>query len=321
MLIPTVEKLSLMAMLILNGKKAGLAEIRQNVNTLRQQGYSIAVRCTWESGDVACFVKEAMQSNITRIIAGGGDGTVNELADAIATLKQDADKTLVSQLTRTEIAILPLGTANDFATACQIPTDVEAALKLALTGKAYSIDMAQANERYFINVASAGFGAQVTVDTPVELKDLLGGQAYFISGLVQALNFSPYQGKFTAQLANGQEISQEGAGLLGAICNGRLAGGGQKLAPDALLNDGLLDVFLVSHFPSTALKQVIDELIDTGINGEYVSRMQVTNIVLESTQPLPVNLDGEPTLSLKHTISVIPNAVHLVLPDDSPVLG
>ncbi len=310
-----------MAMLILNGKKAGLTEIRQSVNTLRQQGYSIEVRCTWESGDVARFVKEATLSNITRIIAGGGDGTVNELVDAIATLKQDADEMLVTQLNKSEIAILPLGTANDFATACQIPTGVEAALELALTGKAYSIDIAQANERYFINVASAGFGAQVTVDTPVELKDLLGGQAYFISGLVQTLNFSPYQGKFTAQLANGQQISQEGAGLLGAICNGRLAGGGQNLAPNALLNDGLLNVFLVSHFPSTALKQVIDELIDTSINGEYVTRMQVTNIVLESTQPLPVNLDGEPTLNKKHTISIIPNAVNLVLPDDSPVLG
>ena len=310
-----------MAMLILNGKKAGLAEIRQSVNALRQQGYSIEVRCTWESGDVARFVKEAMQSNITRIIAGGGDGTVNELADAIATLKQGANEKLTSQLNKTEIAILPLGTANDFATACQIPTDVDTALTLALTGNAFSIDMAQANERYFINVASAGFGAQVTVDTPVELKDLLGGQAYFISGLVQALNFSPYQGKFTATLADGQQVTQEGAGLLGAVCNGRLAGGGQNLAPNALLNDGLLNVFLVSHFPSTALKQVIDELIDTSINGEYVSRMQVTNIVLESTQPLPVNLDGEPTLNKKHTISIIPNAVNLVLPDDSPVLG
>ncbi|MEZ9199762.1 YegS/Rv2252/BmrU family lipid kinase [Shewanella sp. 10N.286.54.B9] len=198
MLILIAEKLLFMAMLILNGKKAGLTEIRQSVNTLRQQGYSIEVRCTWESGDVARFVKEATLSNITRIIAGGGDGTVNELVAAIATLKQDADEMLVSQLNKSEIAILPLGTANDFATACQIPTDVEAALELALTGKAYSIDIAQANERYFINVASAGFGAQVTVDTPVELKDLLGGQAYFISGLVQALNFSPYQGKFTA---------------------------------------------------------------------------------------------------------------------------
>lgn len=310
-----------MAMLILNGKKAGLAEIRQSVNTLRQQGYNIEVRCTWESGDIARFVKEAIQSNITRIIAGGGDGTVNELADAVTTLKQDADETLVSQLNKSKIAILPLGTANDFATACRIPADVEAALKLALTGKAYSIDMAQANERYFINVASAGFGAQVTVDTPVELKDLLGGQAYFISGLVQALNFTPYEGKFTATLADGQRVTQEGAGLLGAVCNGRLAGGGQNLAPNALLNDGLLDVFLVRHFPSTALKQVVDELIDTSINGEYVSRMQVTNIVLESTQPLPVNLDGEPTSSQKHTISIIPNAIHLVLPDDSPVLG
>ena len=310
-----------MVMLILNGKKAGLPEIRQSVNSLRQQGHSIEVRCTWESGDVTRFVKEAVCLKITRIIAGGGDGTVNELADAIATLKRDANDALACQLNNTEIAVLPLGTANDFATACQIPVEADAALTLALNGNAYLIDMACANERYFINVASAGFGAKVTVDTPVELKDLLGGQAYFISGLVQALNFTPYEGKYTATLANGETVEQEGAGLLGAVCNGRLAGGGQNLAPNALLNDGLLDVFLVRHFPRTALKQVIDELIDPNINGKYVTRMQVRSITLEATQPLPVNLDGEPTIANKHTISIMPNAISLVLPAASPVLG
>ncbi|MCL1051590.1 lipid kinase YegS [Shewanella abyssi] len=309
-----------MVMLILNGKKAGLPLIRQTVQMLRQKGHLIEVRCTWEAGDIARFVREASGSNISRIIAGGGDGTVNELVDAIANLKQ-TEPTLVNLLDDIEIAILPLGTANDFATACLIPTEIGAALTLAISGSAHKVDMAQANDRYFINVASAGFGAQITVETPVELKDLLGGQAYFISGLVQALNFTPYQGKITAILADGQLVEQQGAGLLGAICNGRLAGGGQKLAENALLNDGLLDVLLVKHFPSSAVKQVINELIDTNLNGEYVSRMQVQSITLESTQPLPVNLDGEPTSHLVHHFSVMPNAINLVLPQGSPILG
>ena len=302
-----------MAMLILNGKKAALAQIRESVMALRAQGHALEVRCTWENGDVKRFVNEAIALNITRVIAGGGDGTVNEVAAAIMQLAMKTPSAI-------ELAVLPLGTANDFATACLIPTEIEAALALAVTGNAKSIDMAQANDNYFINVASAGFGAQVTVDTPVELKDLLGGQAYFISGLVQALNFSPYQGQISATLANGDKIDLQGEGLLGAICNGRLAGGGQNLAPNALLNDGLLDVFLVKHFPTSALKQVVDELKQPIVNGEFVNRFQVSEIILDSEQALPVNLDGEPTAALQHKITVLPNAIKLVCPDNCPVI-
>ncbi|MPY26716.1 lipid kinase YegS [Shewanella sp. YLB-07] len=308
-----------MTMLILNGKKAGLPLIRQTVNLLREQGHSIEVRCTWEGGDVARYVKEAAALNITRIIAGGGDGTVNEVADALAILANPTASAHPNKV-EMELAILPLGTANDFATACLIPLKIDTALSFAVTATAHPIDLALANDRHFINVASAGFGAQITVDTPVELKNLLGGQAYFISGLIQALNFTPYQGKIAATLADGQQIQLQGAGLLGAICNGRLAGGGQNLAPKALLNDGLLDVVLVKHFPSSALKQVVDELKDPHVSGEYVNRMQVTEITLTSDTPLPVNLDGEPTFHLTHHIRVLPGAVKLVCPDDSPVL-
>ncbi|QFU23281.1 lipid kinase YegS [Shewanella eurypsychrophilus] len=310
-----------MAMLILNGKKAGLPLIRQTINLLREQGHSIEVRCTWEGGDVARYVKEAVALNITRIIAGGGDGTVNEVADALAHLTKPTASDHPNKVElEMELAILPLGTANDFATACLISLQIETALTFAVSGNAHLIDLALANERYFINVASAGFGAQITVETPVELKDLLGGQAYFVSGLIQALNFTPYQGKIAATLADGQRVQLQGAGLLGAICNGRLAGGGQNLAPNALLNDGLLDVFLVKHFPSSALKQVVDELKDPFANGEYVNRMQVSEITLTSDTPLPVNLDGEPTSHLTHHIRVLPGAIKLICPDDSPVL-
>ena len=99
-----------MIRLILNGKKAGLPEIRTAISDLRTQGHTVEVRVTWEHGDVHRFVREAVNEGIPRIVAGGGDGTVNEIADAIVKL-ETAD--------RPEVAILPLGTANDFATACR----------------------------------------------------------------------------------------------------------------------------------------------------------------------------------------------------------
>lgn len=309
-----------MKMLILNGKKAGLAEIRQSVYQLRSLGQNLLVRCTWEGGDIARLVDEAISLNVTRIIAGGGDGTVNELAHSLAKLSKRIDTSSPERDRLPEMAILPLGTANDFATACGIPSQISPALELAVNGAAHSIDLGVANDRFFINVASAGFGAQVTVETPVELKNLLGGQAYFISGLLQAMKFTPYEGRVIAKGANGEMLSIQGAGLMGAICNGRMAGGGQQLAPHAYLNDGLLDVLLLEHFPPTALKQVVDELSDPALEGDYVRRFQATEVEIQSKGPLPVNLDGEPTSDINHKFSVLPGALKLVLPDDTPIL-
>ena len=129
---------------------------------------------------------------------------------------------LLDQEKRPAMGILPLGTANDFATCCTIPTDPLAALKLSLEGKPVAVDLIQANERFFINVASAGFGAAVTTETPVELKNFLAGGAYTLMGMVKILNFSPYAVRLKAE-----NYEYEGEAVIGAICNGRQAGGGR----------------------------------------------------------------------------------------------
>ncbi|MCK5359027.1 MAG: YegS/Rv2252/BmrU family lipid kinase, partial [Gammaproteobacteria bacterium] len=197
--------------ILLNGKKAGLEPVRSAIFKARESGV-VEVRSTWEGGDVERMVMEALNDGCQRLVAGGGDGTVNEVADALLKLPLED---------RPELAVLPLGTANDFATACTIPTEPLAALRLAQSGQACSIDAVKANEYSFINVASGGFGAQVTANTPVALKNFLGGGAYTISGLIQALNFSPYHGEVHLP----HESSRNNI-IACAVCNGKQAGGG-----------------------------------------------------------------------------------------------
>ena len=151
--------------LILNGKKAGLAPVRQAIFDARSEG-DISVRVTWEAGDVERFVHEAHQEGCTRLMIGGGDGSVKEMVEALMK---------IDETSRPEMAILPLGTANDFATGCAIPCQYMNALQLALHGRATKVDCIQAGEEYFMNVASGGFGAYVTANTPTELKNFLGG--------------------------------------------------------------------------------------------------------------------------------------------------
>ena len=289
---------------IINGKKAGLEPVRSAIFKARESG-KVEVRATWEGGDVERLVHEAVHDGCQRVVAAGGDGTVKEVADAILHLSADE---------RPDLAVMPLGTANDFATACAIPADHLSALQLAQAGKVQNVDAVKANEHYFMNVASGGFGAQVTANTPVALKNFLGGGAYTLSGLVQAVNFAPYQGEMHLP-----DESVRSDVIVGAVCNGRQAGGGQQLAPQALINDGLLDLVALNHFPAEALSQVIDELMTPEANGEYVRRFRVPWAVWESEIEMPINLDGEPISSKKIRFEIVPAAIKLVLPENSPM--
>ncbi|MFA0442218.1 lipid kinase YegS [Vibrio sp. 10N.286.49.C2] len=294
--------------LLLNGKKAAQDDIRHAVYQLRQEGHSIDVRTTWETGDIARLVSEAKEQGINRVVAGGGDGTVNEVVDAILSQKH-------SDL---DVAILPLGTANDFASACGIPTDNPyEALKLALDGNAHSVDAARANDRFFINIATAGFGAQVTATTPVALKNFLGGGAYTLSGLIQAINFQPFKGavRYDNQLVDSNIV-------IGAVCNGRMAGGGQVLASRACIDDGWLDVISLEEFEPIDIPNVLEELLsEDTLMGRFVKRNQVKTIEWLSDSIMPVNLDGEPLSQKRITFDVIPSAIQLVVPNHCSLLS
>lgn len=294
------------SLLILNGKKAGRPDIRQAVKTLREAEHEIDVRVTWEFGDIGRYIEEACDRNLDRVVVGGGDGSVNEAVNAI----------LRRQGTAPTLGIMPLGTANDFATACGIPPDPLHSLRLAMTGKSCRIDAVQANERFFVNVASVGFGAAVTANTPVALKNFLGGGAYTVSGLVRALDFDPYPS--VARIPDREIRSQL---LVGAVCNGRTAGGGQPLAPQALIDDGLLDVLVINRFAVTDVPQVLQEMKNPGVEGSFIRRFSVPWIEGESEQYIPVNLDGEPYSANKIRISVVPGAIEVVLPPDCPCIS
>jgi len=291
---------------ILNGKKAGWEPLRAAIYRARERG-RVEVRVTWEGGDARRLVREAHAEGCRRLVAGGGDGTVREVADALLRLPAAE---------RPELAVLPMGTANDFATACGIPADLDAALALAASGGARPVDAARAGDQHFLNVASGGFGARLTAATPPALKNFLGGGAYTLTALAQALKVVAYRGRLRLP----HEVVQ-GDILVGAACNGRQAGGGQMLAPGALIDDGLLDFVALHAFPVEAIGQVIKELLDARLNGKYVKRSRAPWAEWESEEDTPINLDGEPITARHLRFEVAPRALRLVLPENCPLLS
>ena len=295
--------------LILNGKSAGEPAIRQAIHTVRDLGYQLEVRVTWEGGDAGRFAREAVRESIDVVIAGGGDGTVNEVANGLL---------LAEEQLRTAMAILPLGTANDFAAGCGIPTDNhEESLLLAAKGDIHNIDVGRMNDRIFVNVASGGFGAEVTANTPVEMKNLLGGGAYSLMGLFTALKMRPYRGKVIAP-----DLEAEGTLIVIAVGNGRQAGGGYQVAPDAMLDDGLLDVMAVHDVEVSELGTLFSEIMKPqSPENRYVHYGQFASFKIEMLDELQFNLDGEPVKGKSFKFDVLPRVLPFVLPNDAPIMG
>ncbi len=294
--------------MILNGKAAGDPALRAAVKQLRNSGQSLEVRVTWEGGDAGRYAAEAVNDGLDVVIAAGGDGTVNEVTSGILS---------TSNAGETAIAVVPFGTANDFAAGCGIPIgDPLAALHLAATGKSFPIDVGKANDDYFINVASGGFGAEVTANTPPELKKAIGGAAYSLMGVVTAAKMSPHPCHLT--LPNGSTHNTDM--LVMTVANGRQCGGGLQVAPRAYLNDGLLDFTIIHDVELQSFGQVLAELLTLGDEtNEFVSYAQLPSIRIECETPLQVNLDGEPISSKVYEFSVVRDAIRFVLPDEAPL--
>jgi lipid kinase YegS len=293
------------ALLILNGKVAGNGALRAAVVGQREAGHRFEVRVTWEKGNAQRFVLEA--GDVDLLIAGGGDGTLNEVVRGLMDLPIDA---------RPVLGVVPLGTANDFATGCDIPRDPKQALALCMEGEAVPIDVGKANDYWFLNVASAGFGAEVTATTSADLKRLLGPVAYTVMGAILAISVHQYHGKVTLP---DREITDSGP--VAIIGNGRQTGGGVQVAPRALIDDGLLDVLVIRHIPATALLTAARELQQLSPDGEYISYWRTPWIEVCSEEVLPVNLDGEPVHFSSVRYEAVQKAIRLIVPANCPLLS
>ncbi|MDU6411316.1 MAG: lipid kinase YegS [Yersiniaceae bacterium] len=291
--------------LILNGKGAGNEDLRQAVTALRQDGVTLHVRVTWEQGDAGRYVDEAVALGADTVIAGGGDGTINEVATALYH---------VPAAQRPALGIVPLGTANDFATACAIPDTMENALQLAVKGHAYTIDLVKVNQdRFFINMATGGFGTRITTETPERLKSALGGVSYLLHGLMRMDTL-----KADHCVITGPDFRWEGDALVIGIGNGKQAGGGQALCPEALINDRLLQLRL---FTSEELVPAFLRSMLSGEENQNVISATLPWLEIDAPHEMTFNLDGEPLSDTHFRIDVLPEAIACRLPPNCPLLG
>ncbi|MES2857737.1 MAG: lipid kinase YegS [Pseudomonadota bacterium] len=301
--------------LILNGKSAGDEPLREAVLRMREQGPRLDVRVTWEAGDAERYVAEAIADGVDTVIAAGGDGTLSEVATTLAH-RDEAASALPS------LALVPMGTANDFASAALIPVDAGEALSLVAARPAQPIDLlhveASDGEHWVANLASGGFGTEVTTQTHEGLKSMLGGLAYVVTGLSRLANIEPQRAR-----VRGPGFEWEGEFIALALGNGRQAGGGQALCPRALIDDGLLDLTIVPPLENGLMASLGTAMLEgkEAALEQAALQVQLPWVELASDRPLTLNLDGEPVQGTRFRVECVPGRVRMHLPADCPLLA
>ncbi len=282
--------------LVLHRKSANEPRVKEAVKSAKKMGCEFRVLVPFNKAEKGRVVAEAIANGATRIIAGGGDGTINGVANALVGNGKSKPNVV--------LGICPLGTANDFARGCGLPVDdLAECLRIACESEPRAIDVGMLNGRAFVNVASLGFGAEITATTPIELKKALGGTAYSLMGLVRAMNLTPYP----ARLVVPGEETAEGSFLFAAVGNNHFAGGGFDVAPRAQMDDGLLDLTAIRLDRGVSLASIRGELEDPmNPDNIHVLYRQLPKFTIESDRKLHCNLDGEPMKKKKLRFKVLP---------------
>lgn len=210
---------------------SGEAVVTKNLDTIigkyQAKGYTIVpFRISTEQNLEDAFLD--INSSYHHVLGAGGDGTINQIINIMK--KKNLDIPL---------AILPVGTANDFAKYIGMPADIGSACDKILAGKIQEIDLGKANDKYFINVFSFGLFTDVSHKTPTHLKNTIGKLAYYLNGIKELPSFKKLDIKVTSD-----EFFYEGNALIFFTFNGRTAGN-INISYKSEINDGLLDVIIV----------------------------------------------------------------------------
>ena len=262
--------------MIIHGARAEREDVRHLIDWVRGKGHVVEPHVTLEAGDATAMAAAAARQGVDAVIALGGDGTVNEVVNGLDGFD-------------TPLGIIPLGTANDFATQAGIPADADHAMDVILHHKAVCIDTASLNGRRFLNVSTGGVGAEATAETPPEAKETLGPMAYAITGVRKFAEFEPYRASF-----RGPDLAFDGEFLMFAVGLTRASGGGTLVTPNASVTDGLLDVCIVESMGRADFARLVLKIKRGEHLGEAgVHYAQVPRITIESDKELSVNVDGE----------------------------
>ena len=266
-------------------------------------------------GHLGALAREAAVGGARLLVVVGGDGALNEVANGIADI-DDAPT----------VALIPSGTGGDFVRTFAIPNDVAAAARIALEGETMTVDLGRVGYRawdgsdataVFANVASAGMSGAIAQRANDTSKRLGAKASYLWATLAVFKGWSAVE----------TELSVDGERRTGrmfdvVVANGRYFGGGMKMCPDAVADDGLLDVVTIGDVTKRDLMLTMPKIYrGTHLPHPKAEALRGRVVTVETAEPVPVELDGEQPGTTPARFEILPGALRLKVPASGRRVG
>lgn len=265
-----------------SGREALAHDLVEILGIFEQAGYETSTYATTPAPNSAADeARRCAKDGFELLVAAGGDGTINQVVNGIAGLKR-----------RPRMAIIPAGTTNDYARALRIPrNDPVAAAKVVLKNQTVHMDIGQAGEQYFINIAAGGLLTELTYDVPSQLKSIFGYAAYLAKGAELLPRVKPVE----------MDLKYEGGHFTGKASMFFLAltnsvGGFEQIVPDASLDDGKFTMIIVKTSNVAKMLHLMTLVLNGGkhINDPSIIYVKTRKVVARALDDrLMINIDGE----------------------------
>lgn len=266
------------------------------IQDLKALGINPVVLTTSGPGEATELARRLVQEGAPVVAAAGGDGTLNEVAQALVG-------------TQTALGIIPLGSGNDFLRSLVGRVDLGESLRRLAQGKPQPVDVGEANGRFYLNSLGMGIDGQIAEDF-ARWKFLRGELGYLWAALYEVARFRPFLLRIHSDAG-----AWEFQGLMISVMNGSHTAGGFHLAPGASLADGALNLIAIRHYPRVARVPILVRVRQgkhLGLKG--VRTALVRWVEVRTSRTLRVYVDGEllpRTDSL--SIRVHPGALRVVV--------
>ncbi len=264
-----------------------------------KSGIPCELRLTEKAGDGTTLARQAAHSNYDLVIAAGGDGTVNEVANGLIG-------------TETALGIVPIGTVNVLARELGISLRPGFAVRTIARGVRKRIDVGCANGRHFTLMAGFGFDAEVVTNVLQPIKDWIGSSAYILKGLEKLATC-----RATDVVLEMAEETYATKAFMVIVANASTYAYDLKIAPLAMPDDGVLDICVFER-PITDrigfMRQVADVFINRHLYHKAVRYFRTTRVIVRSEPEICAQLDGDPFGTTPVEISIIPECLPVIVP-------
>ena len=256
---------------------------------LRALVEELDVTITTGAEDIEHASSRALEEGCDALFVAGGDGTLNHALRGLLAPGTSAVPML--------IGVVPTGTGNDFAKALDLGETAESAMAAFADRRVVDVDIGTINDLPFVNASAGGFVADVSEAVTEGLKDVAGKLAYIIGGARALLGSEPFSSRIAMPDGNRgipSGFSESRALRMFAVCNARFIGGGYPIAPDAAIDDGLVDVLVVPDMPTVDFVRALQGIAGgSGSAHPDVLHFRAASFDFEFDRAVRVNTDGE----------------------------